>query len=169
MSQREDGKYWNGVGKYSLLSDKLYDALIPRSGSAYTESGELLRAASKLYYRMFNDGDNFDTFWKEWIEPDCKKEESERLYPKLNICDHDWLHSWDELLYGSFYERTFLAKEMRFEYLYDDMMEAVILRVAQRSLGECEEGCDCPRYYPISEDLSICECQHDALTHVIKL
>lgn len=49
--------YWNKTGKYQKEYEELFDKLVPADGMADTYAGELLRAASKLYYRYFNDGD----------------------------------------------------------------------------------------------------------------
>lgn len=37
--------------------DKLFDELVPKSGKAESLAGELVRAASRIGYRFFNDGD----------------------------------------------------------------------------------------------------------------
>lgn len=37
--------------------DKLFDELVPKSGKAESLAGELVRAASRICYRFFNDGD----------------------------------------------------------------------------------------------------------------
>jgi hypothetical protein len=39
--------------------DALHDKLVPRSGAAETQEGEMVRAASRLGYRWYNDGDYF--------------------------------------------------------------------------------------------------------------
>lgn len=49
-------KYFNGKGKYQKQYNKFYDLLVPTTGAAETNVGEVLRAASRLYYEMFNNG-----------------------------------------------------------------------------------------------------------------
>ena len=52
--------YWNGTGRLQAEYDELYNQLVPASGAAETIQGEVLRAASKIVYRHFNDGDEFN-------------------------------------------------------------------------------------------------------------
>ena len=52
--------YWNGTGRLQAEYDELYNQLVPASGAAETLEGEVLRAASKIVYRHFNDGDLFN-------------------------------------------------------------------------------------------------------------
>lgn len=44
------------LAKFDAL-DKLFDELVPKSGKAESLAGELVRAASRICYRFFNDGD----------------------------------------------------------------------------------------------------------------
>lgn len=48
--------YWNGNGTFQATYQKLYDALVPDSGSCANLEGELLRASCKLYYDYYNNG-----------------------------------------------------------------------------------------------------------------
>ena len=41
-------------------SNLLWNALVPTSGMCPTREGEMLRAMTKISYRMYNDGDHFD-------------------------------------------------------------------------------------------------------------
>ena len=52
--------YWDGSGRLQAEYDELYNQLVPASGAAETLEGEVLRAASKIVYRHFNDGDLFN-------------------------------------------------------------------------------------------------------------
>lgn len=52
--------YWHGNGRLSNEYKELYAKLVPGSGAANTIEGEVLRAASKIYYRHYNDGDEFN-------------------------------------------------------------------------------------------------------------
>lgn len=53
----EDGKsYWNSNGAYQKEFDELYDKLVPAQGEADTVHGEMLRAASRLFYDFCNNG-----------------------------------------------------------------------------------------------------------------
>lgn len=49
--------YWNDNGRYEKLFVKMWDELIPEDGSCESLQGEVLRAANRLYYRWYNDGE----------------------------------------------------------------------------------------------------------------
>jgi hypothetical protein len=49
-------KYWNNTGKYQEQYNNLKTGLLPPYGKAKTVEGELLRAASNLYYDYYNNG-----------------------------------------------------------------------------------------------------------------
>ena len=55
-----ENTYSNGKGKYQKAYDILWDELVPKSGRADTEMGELLRRLARVYYRYYNDGDTYD-------------------------------------------------------------------------------------------------------------
>lgn len=48
--------YWNHEGKHQTEYNRLYEKLVPASGRAGTQHGELLRAICKLYYDYYNNG-----------------------------------------------------------------------------------------------------------------
>ena len=52
--------YWDGSGRLSNEYKELFAKLVPGSGPAKTIEGEVLRAVSKIYYRHYNDGDEFN-------------------------------------------------------------------------------------------------------------
>ena len=52
--------YWSGTGVLQKEYDALYNELVPSQGKADTIEGEVLRASSKIVYRHFNDGDEFN-------------------------------------------------------------------------------------------------------------
>ena len=59
--------YWNDDGKYQKAYSNLWEKLVPARGEAETVRGELLRAASKLYYDLFNNGlGNLDVLHRHW-------------------------------------------------------------------------------------------------------
>ena len=50
----ENGKsYWEKSGAYTKEMDKLYDELVPAEGAAATLTGEIVRAANRLYYAAY--------------------------------------------------------------------------------------------------------------------
>ena len=61
--------YWNGQGSLQKEYDALYEKLVPASGAADTMEGEVLRAASKIVYRHFNDGDEFNKASFDQLKP----------------------------------------------------------------------------------------------------
>ena len=56
----ETKTYWNGNGKHQELYDAQWQELVLINGNAGTVQGEVLRAASRLYHRWFNDGDRIE-------------------------------------------------------------------------------------------------------------
>ena len=63
-------QYWNGLGRYQIDYDDLYDELVPREGKAPTERGEILRIVSRLHYDIYNNGGcNFSNYTAEraWL------------------------------------------------------------------------------------------------------
>lgn len=48
--------YWSSTGTYQEQFDKLYEEMVPSSGSAKTFNGELIRAISRLFYEYCNNG-----------------------------------------------------------------------------------------------------------------
>ncbi len=49
-------KYWNESAELYTTYQELYDKLVPMSGACDTVAGELLRAASRIYYDAYNNG-----------------------------------------------------------------------------------------------------------------
>jgi hypothetical protein len=48
--------YWNNNGAYQEDHDRLWNELVPASGSCDTLHGELIRATSRLFYEFCNNG-----------------------------------------------------------------------------------------------------------------
>lgn len=48
--------YWNSNGKHQLEYQELYSTLVPAEGNAGTVEGEMIRAATRLYYDYYNNG-----------------------------------------------------------------------------------------------------------------
>ena len=53
--QLNEGSYWSHNGRFEDEANELA-ALVPASGSAETLRGEIMRAASKIYYDLHNNG-----------------------------------------------------------------------------------------------------------------
>lgn len=64
--------YWNNEGAYQSQYDELYDKLVPSEGAAENLIGEVLRAASRLAYDYYNNGNmnacNIIEIEGEWID-----------------------------------------------------------------------------------------------------
>lgn len=65
----EPSTYWAGKGQLQKEYDALYNELVPGMGAADTIQGEVLRAASKIVYRHYNDGDEFNQASFDQLEP----------------------------------------------------------------------------------------------------
>ena len=52
--------YYNSKGKYQKAYDFLFDKLIPPSGNALNNLGEILRLINRVVYRKYNDGDSYE-------------------------------------------------------------------------------------------------------------
>jgi hypothetical protein len=65
----ESTLYWSGKGPLQKEYDALYNELVPSMGKADTIEGEVLRAASKIVYRHYNDGDDFNQASFEQLVP----------------------------------------------------------------------------------------------------
>jgi hypothetical protein len=61
--------YWSGTGALQKEYDALYAELVPSQGKADTIEGEVLRASSKIVYRHYNDGDEFNEASFDQLEP----------------------------------------------------------------------------------------------------
>lgn len=48
--------YWSKSGRHQKLYDRLYSKLVPDSGEAGSDAGELLRTMSNVYYDIYNNG-----------------------------------------------------------------------------------------------------------------
>jgi hypothetical protein len=61
--------YYSGTGQLQKEYDALYAELVPSMGKADTIEGEVLRAASKIIYRHYNDGDEFNQASFDQLKP----------------------------------------------------------------------------------------------------
>lgn len=57
-----EGSYWGNTGTYEKQARYL-ESLVPASGAAETQRGEIMRAGSKIYYDYHNNG--FGNRWGE--------------------------------------------------------------------------------------------------------
>ena len=78
--------YWSGKGRHQEDYDTLFKQLVPAQGKCETTRGELIRAISKLYYDLYNNGlCNIDTttlYYLWYVILDSKKEIAEEMGPE---------------------------------------------------------------------------------------
>lgn len=120
--------YWSGQGRYEELYKKLFDKLVTESGRCKTTHGELLRAISKIYYDLYNNGGcNLDVHINhlhtlfQWKDEILHKVTNKGQVVKL-IGDM-YLHTEDDEFYLQF-DKTIL----------EELTDAIILIVE-----ECDE------------------------------
>ena len=65
----ESSTYWDGSGRLQAEYKLLYKQLVPSQGPADTIEGEVLRAASKIVGRHYNDGDEFNKASFDQLRP----------------------------------------------------------------------------------------------------
>ena len=58
------GTYWGHEGRHETNYHRLFHLLVPKQGPADTPEGELLRVLSKVYYRVYNDGDGYSILYE---------------------------------------------------------------------------------------------------------
>ena len=134
MNEREQ-RYQNGKGKHQELLDRLSNELIPASGTAKTRPGELLRAAERLYYRWYNDGDRI------------------KASPCISLEGSSAINAWNFLLKFPGYDAGELAiklytatSEEEYKNRLEEMLDAVLEYVDQAE--------------PIPNDLDFCDHQY---------
>ena len=161
----ETKTYWNENGKHQATYAAQWDELVPATGKAGTMQGEVLRAASRLYYRWFNDGDRIE---QNGPRPDSSAEDA-----------WGFLHNAHELLKGgegkdalkAIADLAVAAALARTEDAYEEALErladAATLYAATRPLVPTDEDfvgngwdevCEqeCGLYDPDAEDEDEC-------------
>lgn len=76
------GEYWNETSKHSAVQERLSAELVPASDEANSVHGMLLRAATRIYYDVYNNGgwnmvDNVHSDWLEEGDEDYEEPEYE--------------------------------------------------------------------------------------------
>jgi hypothetical protein len=65
----ENNHYWNNNGAYTQEMDRLYKKFVPMYGRSKNLTGEVIRAANRLYYEFCNNGNgNALNIISEWVE-----------------------------------------------------------------------------------------------------
>ena len=129
--------------------DKLFDELVPMSGKAESLAGELVRAASRIGYRFFNDGDMVGVaYGKETCNPAARF-----------ILKHGDAHV--KALAQALWE---VHTEDAYEAVLGAFIPAVANYVNQTpSLRElpAEDMYDCRNPYEDFDDSDLYDCEHD--------
>lgn len=86
--------YWEGNGELQAEYKVLFKRLVPATGNAPTEDGQALRAISRIYYDLYNNGGgNLVDFDDEgnWVEVTRETEEMLRCIQRVcpDVTDSD--------------------------------------------------------------------------------
>ncbi len=96
-----ENTYWHRNGKHQATYSKLWDELIPPTGSAKTKEGELLRAMSRLYYRWYNDGDKIEPMLEESVIDSSALNAWNYIYSyEDERCETDWQNLALEIMHS---------------------------------------------------------------------
>jgi hypothetical protein len=119
----EPGKsYWNQNGRYQAEYDELYELLVPAEGMAETLFGEVVRAASRLSWDYYNNGNmnacEVTEIEGDWVgdEEDGYQEESE-----IETAINPYYEKFIQIL------RAFFTEEMPKAIKIMDAIEDIIL------------------------------------------
>lgn len=105
-----EGTYWDRTGQFEADYEKFWDELVPEDGKCATVQGELLRAAGRLYYRWYNDGDRIvkggelidggPSTMNAWGYLSCKADEYEELsaLPIDSLAEAESEEEYEEML-----------------------------------------------------------------------
>ena len=69
---KKTSDYWHEKSENTDLQDKLYGELVPSEGESDTVHGMLLRAATRIYYDIYNNGGGnmVDNIHGDWLDED---------------------------------------------------------------------------------------------------
>ena len=153
----EKATYWNGNGKHQELYNAQWGELVPGSGKAGSLQGETLRAASRLYFRWFNDGDRIEN---HGTRPDSSAEDAWGFLHNAHALlkggeGKDALKAIAEMAADAALART----DGEYERVLERIADAAILYAATRPLvatdadmcddewrDHCIEACDLQEY-----------------------
>lgn len=97
MTKRETlpgSSYWDNTGAYQSEYDTLWKQMVPKSGSAETVNGELIRAVGRLFYEFCNNG-NCNALDTEYVScshcgGSCEEFEGYDDDGDATYCDCSW-------------------------------------------------------------------------------
>jgi len=143
--------YWEQTGKHQKEYDELYKKLVPYSGKAETEIGEILRISSKFYYDLYNNGcanvSNHKEDYKKLVDYCLENLDNE-------IVDDDGLHFIQDIIdaddgfsYEEFEDNNFDIEELVEDFENDinkqealeNLVDQIIVHVNENYLKEKEK------------------------------
>jgi len=122
-----DKSYWNHTGKYQSEYERLSKKYVPDFGAADSPQGNLLRLVSKIYYRLYNDGDT-DMSEYDWLfdESPIPSDVPENFHSSLNLdCPVDMENAVDIaieycLAKEQMDKKNFPERDAEYEKIYAD-------------------------------------------------
>lgn len=143
----ENNHYWNNNGAYQQEMDRLYDKFVPASGRAENLTGEVIRAANRLYYEFCNNGNgnvlqSRTVYEEEWVECHrCGGSGFDDDGETCDCCNGE----------GGWYEES-EDEEFALNEFYDNFIKLIRYYFKQKN---CKEGIEA-----IDEVLRIIECSY---------
>lgn len=144
----ENNHYWNNNGAYTQEMDILYKKFVPMYGRSKNLTGEVIRAANRLYCEFCNNGNgnvlqSRTVYGGEWVECHCCGGSG---YDEYNEETCDYCNGE-----GGWYEESEDEEFVLYEY-YDNLIKLIRHYFKQK---DCKEGIDA-----IDEVLRIIECSY---------
>jgi hypothetical protein len=142
--------YWNNKGPHQADYDRLWNKLVPDSGSAETIRGELLRSISKIYYDRYNNGfGNQNNSAAEFI-----KTQSHKIRPFLKNRQalDNFLKGFEKIGYSENSIGT--GKVWKHDEDMEDVVDAIVQYAMDVDSEEKEEGLKESEIYNIDDLLS---------------
>lgn len=157
--QLHEGTYWQNKGRYEDEAKQL-QALVPNSGEAETMQGEIMRAASRIYYDLFNNG--FGNNWtgaldylKEFVNL------PEHIYDELNQYAGGAVVGNDKNLESIVEEMVSHAVRYAIDKIDPEWQNPKDMRELQRDPYDINEYEDEEDFYGDDEDDEMEESSHD--------
>jgi len=149
-------------GDFSNQFEKIFDQEVPKSGSAKTMYGEVIRAINRICWRYFNDG---DLFWKDYGIETCGNaayfllkyapEEIRNLILEMEYVDEDkYDNLCDELIKLAVNINPKVKEELKRKPSIDHQIYTLSNEVIER-WGDPDESQRCPE---CGEYYELCEC-----------
>ena len=116
--------------KIEERNGKLFNELVPANGKCETLGGEILRAANRVSYRYYNDG---DIAWKGY---GCQTVNPAMRFLKFIVEHEECPATFSEAVDSVFTIDAFNICDDKYEVLIDKMLEAAVDFVESCGLGD---------------------------------